>query len=64
MFKSIEKMVTRVKNHPNHTIHYVFHHELIKLLITTDLKNMDKSWHHFLFWSGFEAKAQMHDDDK
>ena len=57
-------MVTRVNNHPNHTSHYVFHHGLIKLLVITKLKKMDKSSQHFLFWFGFDPKSQMHTDDK
>ena len=52
-------MVTHVKNG-----HSVFQYELIKLLITTKLKKIDRSWQHFLFWSSFEPEAQMHDDDK
>ena len=64
MFKSIENMVTRVRNHPDHNTHSVFHHELIKLLITTELERFDISWHHFIFWTSFEPEAQMHDDDK
>ena len=58
LFKSIENMVTRVRNHPDHNTHSVFHHELIKLLITTELERFDISWHHFIFWTSFEPEAQ------
>ena len=57
-------MVTRVRNHPEHNNHSVFHHGLIKLLITTQLEKIDRSWQHFIFWSGFEPEAQMHDDEE
>ena len=64
LFKSIEKVVTQVRNHPEHTSHSIFHHGLIKHLITTELEKIDRSWQHFIFWYGFEPKSQMHDDDK
>ena len=50
-------MATRVKNHPDHTSHSVCHHGLVKLLIMTKLKKLDRSWQHFLFWSGFEPET-------
>ena len=43
MSKILENMVTRVRNHPDHTSHSMFHHGLITLLITTELKKLDKS---------------------
>ena len=33
-------------------------------MITTELEKIDRSWHHFIFWSSFEHETQMHDDDK
>ena len=64
LVKSIEKMVTWVRNHHDHTNHSLFHHVLIKILITIELKKMDKSWKHFLFWSCFEVELQTNDEDK
>ena len=63
-FKSIEKMVTQVRNQPDHSSRSVFHHSLIKLLITTKLETIHIYWQHFIFWSGFEPEAQMHDDEE
>ena len=57
-------MVTWVRNHPDHTSHSVLHHGLIKLLITTKLETIDRSWQHFIFWLGFELESQTHDDEK
>ena len=64
MFKSIDNMVTWVRNHPDHNSHSVFHHGLIKLLIITELGKIDRSWKNFIFWIGFEPEAQMHNDEE
>ena len=64
IFKSIDKKFRRVRNHPDHTSHSVFHHGLIKLLITTELEKNNKSWQNFIFFYGFEPETQMHNDDK
>ena len=42
-----------IKGNFNHTNQSVFHHGLIKLIICTVLKKKNRSWDHFLFWSGF-----------
>ena len=57
-------MVMWVIKHPNHKNHSVFHHGLIKLLITTELEKSDRSFQHFILWSGFEPEAQMHYDEE
>ena len=64
LFKSIEKMIAWVRNHPYHISHSVFHHGLIKLLITSELGKTGRSWQHFIFWSSFEPEAQMHNDEE
>ena len=46
-------MSNRVKENFDHTIQSVFHHGLIKLIICIVLKKKNRSWDHFLFWSGF-----------
>ena len=48
-------MSVRVKSHPDHTSHSVFHHGLIKLLIDKELEKKVWAWSHFLFWSGFKT---------
>ena len=55
LLKSMGKMATRVCNHPDSTSNNVFHHGLIKLLITQELEKEERSWSHFLFWSGFKV---------
>ena len=64
LVKSKEKMVTRLRNHPDHISNPVFYHGLIKLLITTELEKIDRSWKHSTFWFGFDPEAQMHDDEE
>ena len=46
-------MSNRIRGHLNHTHQSVFHHGLIKLIICTVLQKKNRSWDHFLFWSGF-----------
>ena len=38
----------------------VFHHGLIKLIICTVLQKKNRSWDHFLFWSGFANEEGDH----
>ena len=64
LFKSIEKMIAWVRNHPDHSSHLVFHHSLFKLLITAELGKTGRSWQHFIFWSGFESETQDHSDEE
>ena len=47
-------MASRVRNHPDFASHIVFYHGLIKLLIIQELDKGERSWSHFLFWSGFK----------
>ena len=37
LFKSLQKMIVKVQNHPTHTARSVYHQGLIKLLILTQL---------------------------
>ena len=46
-------MSNRIKGHLDHTHQLAFHKGLIKLIICTILQKKNKSWDHFLFWSGF-----------
>ena len=51
-------MSSRVKDHQDHTSQSIFHHGLIKLIISTVLQKEGKTWDFFLFWSGFQVKQE------
>ena len=53
-------MSNRIKEHFDHTKQSVFHHGLIKLIICTILQKKNRSWDHFLFWSGFTNEQDDH----
>ena len=54
LLKSIENMFVRARNHPSSSGSNMFHHGLIKLLITQELGKLERSWSHFLLWGGFK----------
>ena len=56
--KSLKKMSNNVKKHQDHTKQSIFHHGLIKLIISTMLRKKEKTWDYFLFWSGFQTKKE------
>ena len=56
LLKSLGKMAIRVRNHPDSSRNIIFHHGMIKLLIAQDLEKYERSWSHFLFWSGFKVE--------
>ena len=47
-------MYVRVRNHPISSGSNMFHHGLVKLLITQELGKLERSWSHFLLWGGFK----------
>ena len=49
-------MVVRARNHSSSSRINMFHHGLIKLLITQELGKLERSWSHFIFWGGFKVK--------
>ena len=51
-------MSSRVKGHQDHTSQSIFHHGLIKLIISTALQKEGKTWNYFLFWTGFQIKQE------
>ena len=51
-------MSSRVKGHQDHTTHSIFHHGLIKLIISTALQKEGKTWDYFLFQSSFQIKQE------
>ena len=56
--KSLQKMSSRVREHQDHTKRSIFHHGLIKLIISTVLQKKGKTWDYFLFWSGFQSEKE------
>ena len=61
-------MSCRVREHQDHTKQSVFHHGLIKLIISIVLQKREKTWEHFIFWSSFkidkEEQSQRRQVDK
>ena len=51
-------MSGRVKEHQDHTKQSVFHHGLIKMVISIVLHKIEKTWEYFLFWSGFQTEKE------
>ena len=51
-------MSSRIKEHHDHTAQSIFHHGLIKLIISTVLQREGKNWDYFLFWSGFQNNQE------
>ena len=56
--RSLQKMSSRIKQHEDHTSQSIFHHGLIKLIITTVLQHEDKTWDFFLFWSDVHPQQE------
>ena len=56
--KSLQKMSGRIKQHEDHTSQSIFHHGLIKLIISTMLQHQGKTWDFFLFWLDFHPKQE------
>ena len=56
--KSLQNMSSRVKEHQDHTKQSIFHHGLIKLIISTELQKRRKTWDYFLFWSRFQSEKE------
>ena len=51
-------MSSRVREHQDHTEQSIFHHGLIKLIISTVLQKKGNTWDYFLFWSGFQSEKE------
>ena len=51
-------MSSRVREHHDHTKQCIFHHGLIKLIISIVLQNKGKTWDYFLLWSGFQSEKE------
>ena len=51
-------MSSRVKEHQDHTQQSIFHHGLIKLIISTVLQKKENTWDYFLFQSGFQYEKE------
>ena len=64
LLKSLEKMHVRAHNYPSSSSSNMFHHGLIKLLITQELGKVERSWSHFIFWGGFKVNSKYADKRK
>ena len=53
LFRSLQKMITKVQKHPAHTARSVYHQGLIKLLILTQLQKEERTWGSLLTELGF-----------
>ena len=51
-------MSSRIREHHDHTKQSIFHHGLIKLIISTVLQKKGKTWDYFMFWSGFQREKE------
>ena len=58
LYKILQKMSSRIKGHEDHTSQSIFHHGLIKLIISIVLESEGKTWDFFLFWSSFQIKQE------
>ena len=56
--RSLQKMSSRIKQHEDHTSQSLFHHGLIKLIITTVLQHEGRTWDFFLFWSDVHPQQE------
>ena len=57
-------MEVRVRNHPDHTSHNIFHHGLIKLLIVKELEKEGWTWSLVLFCSRFKVEKPEDAEEK
>ena len=56
--KRLQKTSNRVKGQIDHSSQSIFHHGLIKLIISTALQHEGKTWKFFIFWSRFQTKEE------
>ena len=56
--KILQKMSSKIKPHDDHTSQSLFHHGLIKLIITTVLQHEGRNWDFFLFWSDVHPQKE------
>ena len=54
LFKSLQKIISRVQNHPEHTACSVYHQGLIKLLILAQLQKEERTRESMLKELGFK----------
>ena len=51
-------MSSKIKEQDDHTSQSLFHHGLIKLIITTVLQHEGRNWDFFLFWSDIHPQKE------
>ena len=70
LLKSLQKMISRVQGHPEHTARSVYHQGLIKLLILSQLQKEGRTWKALLTELGFtdnpkeKGKRMIEDSDQ
>ena len=58
LLKSLQKMISWVQGHPEHTARSVYHQGLIKLLIVSQLHREGRTWETLLIELGFEENTK------
>ena len=58
LLKSLQRMVSWVQTHPQHTARSIYHQGLIKLLAISHFNKDGQSWESFLLGLGFEEKVK------
>ena len=58
LLKSLQKMITWVQGHPEHTSRSVYHQGLIKLLLVSQLYREGQTWESLLSKLGFEENTK------
>jgi len=53
LLKSLNKMSAKFRAKPKTPPHCIFHKGLFKLLIINHLREIGRTWDHFMFWGGF-----------
>ena len=58
LLKSLQRMVSWLQTHPEHTARSIYHQGLIKLLLISHLTKEGQSWESFLLGLEFEEKVK------
>jgi hypothetical protein len=56
--KSLTKVCKKIRAETLSMKNTLCHFGLIKLIILEELRQRGRTWHHFLFWEGFETQTQ------
>jgi hypothetical protein len=58
LHKILTKMCNKIKAKPFSIKNSLCYYGLIKMIILEKLRQKERTWHHFLFWEGFETQTQ------